>query len=279
MGKENEIMLFQQENSVEIYEAQERASIDIQVSTAKKYPRNLRRMNDNCIAIVCMNKETAESCRYSKPIGNNKTTSGASVHLARILAQQYGNIRIQQRIKDIGERNIVAEAIAFDLETNYAISVEARRCIIDKHGNRYSDAIIETNAMAVMAIAERNAILKIIPKSITDNVYNEAFKYSIGDLSDSSKLIIARDKWIKRFKNEYNATEDEVIFCLGLKTKEAIKAEDIATLSGFYNSLKEKEITVEELFKRAVDRKIESEIIQQNEPEQPKTPEQKSFQM
>lgn len=98
-------------------------------------------------------------------------------------------------------------------------------------------------------------------------------------MSDSSKLIIARDKWIKRFKNEYNATEDEVIFCLGLKTKEAIKAEDIATLSGFYNSLKEKEITVEELFKRAVDRKIESEIIQQNEPEQPKTPEQKSFQM
>ena len=168
---------------MEVFEAQERAAIDSQVATAKRYPRDLMRSKNNSIAIVCMDKETAESCRYAKPIGENKKVSGPSVHLARVVCQQYGNIRVQQRIKLIDQKSIVAEAVAFDLETNYAVCVEARRSIVTKSGQRYSDSLIETNAMAILAIAERNAILKIIPKAITDAVYNEAFKFANGDLS------------------------------------------------------------------------------------------------
>ena len=127
-----------------------------------------------------MDKETAESCRYAKPTGG-KNVTGPSVHLARIICQQYGNIRVQQRIKVIEHKSIVAEAVAFDLETNYAVSVEARRSIIGKTGIRYSDSVIETNAMAILVIAERNAILKVIPKAITDSVYKAAFDFANGD--------------------------------------------------------------------------------------------------
>jgi hypothetical protein len=232
---------------MEVYEAQERASIDSQVATAKRYPRNLRKVQENSIAIVCMTKETAESCRYAKPTGGRNVT-GASVHLARIVCQQYGNIRVQQRIKNIDAKTIVAEAVAFDMETNYAVCIEARRSIIDKNGIRFKESVIETNAMAVMAIAERNAILKVIPKAIVDSVYNEAFKFANGDLSDNAKLIVARDKAIEFFKNEYAVTEEMVVHALGLKTKEAINPEHIADLRGFMQALKDKELVVEDIF-------------------------------
>lgn len=251
----------------EVMEAQERASIDSQVSTAKAYPRDLRRVKDNSVAIVCMDKATAESCRYAKPVGGRKIT-GASVHLARIVCQQYGNIRVQQRIKQITHNTIIAEAVAFDMETNYAVCVESRRSILDRNGVRFRESTIETNAMAIMAIAERNAILKVVPKAIIDTVYKEAFQFANGDLSDNAKLITAREKSFEFFKATYGAEEVDVLKCLGIKVKEAVKAEHIADLRGYMQTLKDKEITPEELFgwKDEKNREKASEVISQGEP-------------
>ena len=254
-----EIQVLNSQASVSIMQAQERAAIDTQVATAKQYPRDLAKVRNNSISIVCMDKETAQSCRYAKPVGG-KNVVGASVHLARIVAQQYGNIRVQQGIKNIDDRTIVAEAVAFDMETNYAVAVEARRSIIDKFGHRFKDSVIETASMAILAIAERNAILKIIPKSIIDSVYNEAFKCANGDLSDNAKLIIARDKALEFFKSEYGATEKQVVELLGLKTKDAIKPEHIADLRGFMQSLKDKEVSPEDLFKPEIDKNKAAEV-------------------
>lgn len=267
MENQNEVVQVISEG-IEVFEAQERAAIDTQVATAKKYPRNLTKVRLNGIAIATMNKETAEACRYAKPVGGRNVV-GPSVHLARILAQQYGNIRVQQRIKQITERSIIAEAVAFDMETNYAVCVEARRSIIDRKGNRYSDSVIETNAMAILAVAERNAILKVVPKSIIDSVYDEAFKCANGDLSDNAKLLQARDKAFEVFKNEYGASEDEILTCLGIKTKEAIKAEHIADLRGYLQALRDKEVSADELFKRNKERNAASdEVIEQKDPQQ-----------
>ena len=266
MEEKNEVIQVISEG-IEVFEAQERAAIDTQVATAKKYPRNLTRVRMNSIAIATMNKETAEACRYAKPVGG-KNVVGPSVHLARIVCQQYGNIRVQQRIKQITDKSIIAEAVAFDMETNYAVCVEARRSIIDKNGNRYSESVLETNAMAILAIAERNAILKVVPKSIVDSVYDEAFKCANGDLSDNAKLLQARDKAFEYFKTEYGATEEEVLSCVGVKTREAIKAEHIADLRGYMQALKDKEITAAELFKRNSERiAAGGEVIEQKDPE------------
>ena len=69
---EEQVQIF--EGGVEIIEAQERAAIDIQVTTAKRFPRNLRRVLENSVVIATMSKETAETCRYAKPVGG-KTIS------------------------------------------------------------------------------------------------------------------------------------------------------------------------------------------------------------
>ena len=246
---ENEELKIIETSGIEVFEAQERASIDSQVATAKRYPRSLRRVLDNSIVIVTMNKETAKSCRFEKPVGG-KTINGPSVHLARIICQQYGNIRVQQRIKSIEHKTIVAEAVAFDMETNYAVCVEVRRSILKKDGTRYDESTIETNAMACMAIAERNAILKVIPKAIIDNVYSEAFKFAYGDLTDHTKLLKERNRLFIAFKDNYGVDEKGVVKLLGLNTKEAVTAEHIATLTGFIQSLKDGEVKIDDLIKR-----------------------------
>jgi len=239
---------------IDVFEAQERASINSQVATAKQYPRNLRRVLDNSIVISTMNVATAKTCRYAKPVGG-KMINGPSVHLARIICQQYGNIRIQQRIKSIDHKSIVAEAVAFDMETNYAVCVEARRSILKKDGTRYDESTIETNAMAIMAIAERNAILKVIPKSLIDRVYDEAFKFAHGDLSDATKLVKERNRIFNVFKDTYALFEADVIKIIGINTKEAVTAEHIADLTGILLSLKDKELTVEMLKEQAKQKK------------------------
>lgn len=248
-------------SGIEVFEAQERAAIDMQIATAKRYPRDLRRVLENSLVIACMNKETAESCRYAKPV-DGRSVTGPSVHLARIVSQQYGNIRVQQRIKQIGDKVIIAEAVAFDLETNYAVCVEARRSILKRTGERFSDSTIETNAMAIMAIAERNAILKVVPKSIIDKVYGEAFKCAYGDLSDATKLLKERERLLKLFRNDYGISEEDVLRCIGLQTKEAIKAEHIADLNGYIQSLKDKELKPDDILnknksKTPIEKKVE----------------------
>jgi len=257
MSTENEVKILESNTSMSVFEAQERASIDVQVSTAKRYPRDLKLVRNNSIVIVTMDIETAKACRYAKPVAG-KVISGASVHLARIICQQYGNIRIQQRIKEIGERTIVAEAVAFDLETNYAVCVEARRSIWSKKNNkRFEESVVETNAMAILAIAERNAILKVVPKSIIDNVYNAAFNMVNGDLSDEQKLLKARSKAVSYCKEKYEATEDEICKAVGTKSIAGIGREQIIDLRGFLQSITDKELTADELFQR----KIETETV------------------
>ena len=227
--------------------ASERAAIDSQIATAKAYPRDLMRIKDNCIAIVSMDQETAISCRYAKPQGGTNIT-GESVHLARILAQQYGNIRVQQRIREVSATEIVAEAIAFDLETNYAVSVEARRSIVTKQGKRYQDHMINTTSMAALAIAERNAILKVIPKGLIKATYNAAFKTANGDLSSEQQVLAAKEKAFQYLHKKYAAKEEDILYALGLRSATQIDAEQVANLRTLTQSLIDKELTANELF-------------------------------
>jgi hypothetical protein len=276
MEKEESGLQIIEGTGIEVFEAQEKAVLDRQIMTAKANPRNLLRVLENSKAIVVMNKETAESCRYAKPVAN-KNVTGPSVHLARIICQQYGNIRVQQRIKQITNREIIAEAVAFDLETNYAVSVEARRSIIGKDGRRFSDSVVETNAMGTLAIAERNAILKVIPKSLTDSVYKAAFDFVNGELNDKDKLIAARKKMLDYFAEKYDAKESDVLRILNLRSIGQIGAEQIADLRGYAQSLKDGEITTDELFGKVKVDENPKAIINNPEPKQEPEQSKKQF--
>jgi len=241
----------QEQNKPEIIPAMQSATpsnaeFDMQIATAKRYPRNLSIVKQNSLAIVTMDRETAESCRYTLPRGG-KNISGASVHLARILSQSYGNMRVQTRLKDIGQTTVTAEAIAFDLESNYAVSMEVSRSIVGNKG-RYNNDMINTTGMAACAIAFRNAVFSVIPKALVEVCYKKAAEVITGDLSDETKLIQKRNVVINYFIETYGVTKEEVLTAAKVRSENQIKQEQILDLKGLAQALKDGDVKVEEIF-------------------------------
>ncbi|MCP3894025.1 MAG: hypothetical protein GY706_05270 [Bacteroides sp.] len=225
----------------------EKAAIDTQVATAKAYPRDITRARNNSIALATMNEEVAQSCSYAVPRAG-KPITGPSVHLARILAQQYGNIRAESRVVEITESHVVSRGMAIDLESNYAVCFEVRRSIKGKYG-RFSEDMITVTGNAANAIAFRNAVLAVIPKGLVDETYKAAQQFITGDLSDETILIARRKKAVDFFLSEYSITEAEVIKLCGKETINQIRANEIALLIGFQQSLKDGDTTVNDLMK------------------------------
>lgn len=282
MNLENYEMLPVEAQDVQIVQvdAVERANVDSQVATAKQYPRSIKRSIDNSIVIATMDAETAQSCGYALPRGG-KPITGPSVHLAKIIVSNWGNMRTESKVVQITDKQIISRGTAWDLETNVASAFEVRRNIVDSKGKRFSDDMITVTGNAANSIAYRNAVFSVIPKAMVDKVYKAAQKYITGDLSDEEKLIKRRTDAINYFNDEYGITEAEVIKLCGKHTVQQIKANEIALLLGMVQSLKDGDTTVDELMnpiresKEARNSKLAdiaakaAGVKEQSQPEQP----------
>lgn len=247
-NNEYEVLQAQHDQNIVQLDAVERANVDSQVATAKQYPRNVTRSINNSIAMATMDVNTARSCGYALPRGG-KPITGPSVHLAKLIVSNWGNVRAEAKVVQITDKQVISRGTCWDLENNVATAFEVRRSIVGKGGQRYSDDMITVTGNAANAIAYRNAVFAVIPKAVIDKVYQAAQHCIIGDLSDNDKLIATRKKCIDYFKDEYGITEEEVIMICGKQTVNQIKAEQIALLRGVMQSLVDGDTTVEELMK------------------------------
>lgn len=249
MKKEDEIIECKTEiivSPTQQVEAIERANVDIQVETARKFPRDLKKCINDAIVIATMDYDTAKECIYSLPRGG-KTITGESVQLARIIVSCYGNLRAESKVTTVTETTVTSTAMVWDLESNVAYKGEATRGIVDKHGNRYKDDMILVTGNAVSAIAYRNAVFAVIPKAITKKIYKAAQEVITGDVSDETKLLKRRQEVIDGFKNTYGIVEKDLLKIIGLNTVNQIKPEQLGTLIGVAQSLKDGVTTVDEL--------------------------------
>lgn len=246
MENTNDIELVENVSPSVIYQ-QDKAAIDVQISTAKAFPRNLKRSVENAIAIVTMDEDTAKTCTYSVPRGG-KAITGASVHMAKILAQVWGNMRIEARVVMIEDRQITSEAVCFDLETNLAIKAQVKRSIMTKSG-RMNDDMITVTGNAANAIALRNAILSVIPRAVVDKVYKAAMQRITGDISDATKLIAKRKQVIDALIQTYSVTEKEVLAAIGKQAIEHIGADELVVLIGIGQAIKDGDTTIEMAFR------------------------------
>lgn len=247
-GNGYEVLQVNQDQNVIQIDAVERANVDSQVATAKQYPRDLARSVNNSIAMATMDAATAQSCGYALPRGG-KPITGPSVHLAKLIVSNWGNMRAEAKVVQITDKQVISRGTCWDLENNVATAFEVRRSIIGKGGKRFSDDMITVTGNAANSIAYRNAVFSVIPKAIIDKVYQAAQHYITGDLSDEEKLVSRRKKCIDFFKSEYGITEDEVVMLCGKQTVNQIKADQIALLLGITQSLKDGDTTVEDLMK------------------------------
>lgn len=243
---ESDIITIEQVGAELIYQ-QDKAQIDTQIATAKAFPRDLKKSVEDSIFTATLDVETASSCSYALPRGG-KTINGPSVHLALILAQNWGNLRIEAKISSIDNKSITSQAVCFDLEKNIAIKVEVKRSIMTKTG-RMNDDMITVTGNAANSISLRNAILKVIPKAVVDKVAKSAKQLITGDISDETKLIKKRNSVLEGFKNSYGVTEQEVLDILGKPSTANITGEDLVTLIGYAQSIKDGDSTANLIFR------------------------------
>lgn len=228
----------------------DRAAIDVQVSTARAYPRNVRKCVENAIAIVTMDQETASTCNYAVPRGG-KSITGPSVHLAKILANQWGNIRCEARVVEVDNKRVTSEGICWDLENNVAIKATVKRSILTKSG-RMSEDMITVTGNAANSIALRNAILSVIPKAVVDKVYKAAIETITGDVSTENKLVAKRSKVMKALVDAYTVTEEEILQAVGKSSTSHLGADELAVLIGIGQAIKDGDTTVDEAFRNKV---------------------------
>lgn len=243
-----EVTQIQHDQNIIQLDTIERANVDSQIATAKQYPRDLRRAINNSIAMATLDVPTAQSCGYALPRGG-KPITGPSVHLAKLIVSNYGNIRAEAKVVQITDKQVISRGTCWDLENNVATAFEVRRSIVGRSGQRFSDDMITVTGNAANAIAYRNAVFSVIPKAITDKVYQAAQRTITGDLSDEDKIIARRKKCIDFFKDEFGISEQEVVMLCGKQTVNQIKANEIALLLGITQSLTDGDTTVDDLMK------------------------------
>lgn len=233
---------------------QDNAQIDVQIATAKKWPRNITRAIDNAVAIITADMEMAEKANYSVKRGKNedgtpKIVTGPSIHLAKLLAQQFGNMRIEARVTEITDKQVISAGIAWDLETNIAARLEIRRGITSRKYGRYSDDMITVTGNAANSIALRNAILAVIPASAVEKCRKAARNKIAGNVSTKDQLVARVKEVTDALRDTFNVTEAEILQSIGRASIKLITADDIVTLVGYGTAIKDGDSTVDETFR------------------------------
>lgn len=225
-----------------------RTEVDMQITTAKQYPRDLTQVLNKISTYAKMDKETAEDCFYilrrKDKDGNDSLIEGLSVRMAEIIASAWGNLRIQTRIIGNDGRMITAQAMCHDLESNVAVCKEISRSIMTRNGRTYSQDMQIVTGTAASSIAFRNAVLTVIPKAITKKIINDVKAVAMGqtiDLEQSRKNVIA-------YYNRAGVKTEQLLGYLGVKSIEEIDQQMIFELRALRNAIEEGTTTVKETF-------------------------------
>lgn len=220
-----------------------RSEIDVQISTAKKYPRALGKVKEQMLAFATLDQETAESCMYAKPQGGS-VVKGPSVRLAEIAVSSFQNIRAGARVIANDGKTITCQGVCHDLENNTCVSVEVKRSILKKNGDPYPEHMVVTSGNAGCSIALRNAVFKVVPMALVKPAYEAAKALAIGD---AASLSDRRTKMVEHFK-KMGVTEEKICAAVSRETVEDITLKDLEKLIGFSSSIKNGDATIDEVF-------------------------------
>ena len=231
----------------ELLQAINKSEVDMQISTAKMYPRELPRVLNQIATYATMDTETASDCFYVlRRNGENggNAIEGLSVRMAEIIAGAWGNLRVQTRIIGNDGKTITAQGVCHDLETNVAVSVEVKRRITDRNGRTYSEDMQVVTGNAASAIAFRNAVLKVVPKAVTKKVIADVKQVALGKAID---LETGRQNCLAMFA-KIGVTPQMIFDLFSISKIEEIDKNILFELKGMYNAIKEGTTTVQEAF-------------------------------
>lgn len=249
-------------------DVQIRAEIDTQIATAKMYPRDVDKAIDDAMKMATRNKAIAGACSYTAPW--DKSIKGPSVRLAEIVASTWGNLRVREWLVEENEDSVLCEAYAHDLESNNAQGAQCRRSIIDKTGKRYKQQTISTTIAAAMSIARRNAIYKVVPRAVVDEIREATIDcvLNVDKKSPNAQTEEQRRQNCLKYFEKLNVTPAQILRYLGRAEVDDITLDDITQLIGVHTAIKEGESTIEDVFggDTSVDALWKQINIMQNKP-------------
>jgi hypothetical protein len=212
------------------------AEVDQQITTAHAYPRSIERAMKNILSLATLDEESAKECIYALP-RDGKAIKGPSIRLAEIIQGQWGNNRCGARVTHV-------DRIEKYVEAEGATTARVRRRLSDREGRLFNDDMIIVTGNAAAAIAKRNAILGGVPKAIWRRAYQEVERVLIGDVRT---LKSRRDDAIKAFAG-LGIKPDQLFGKLEIEGLDDIGPDQYTTLVGMFQSIKNNETTVEEMF-------------------------------
>lgn len=220
-----------------------RSEIDMQIATAHKFPRSIKKFRDETLQMVTLNEQVAQECIYSLP-RDGKNIEGPSARFAEVVASTWGNSRAGARVVNDQGDFVTAQGVFHDLERNVAITYEVQRRIVDKNGRRFKLDMIGVTANAACSIALRNSILKGIPKAFWSDLYEAARETAIGNV----QTLANRRQRALHVLQKMGVQPDTVFAFLKIQGQEDITLEHLATLFGITTALKEGDTTPEQAF-------------------------------
>lgn len=229
-------------------EALERAAVDVQVSTAHKFPRSLELFKKRSLAMATLDVDTAESCIYLRPVGKKdgkmQYAEGASIRMAEIVAASYGNIRVAARIIEQTERYVKCEGVAHDLESNYAAKSETMEPTVTREGKPFSEGMRAVVAKACLAKAFRDAIFKVVPRALCKTVYDSAKNVATGKDQPISERIKRVQAWIGTLKID----EARVFAMLEVKGWSEVTPDHLLKLTGIKTAMGDGDVSIDDAF-------------------------------
>lgn len=231
-------------SSNEAYAALVRGEVDMQIATAKRYPRCISKFKDTVRQMACLDAPTARECTYALP-RDGKQIIGPSVRFAEICAASWQNLRVCTRIVGEDETQLTCQAVCHDLETNVAVSIEVSRRITTKTGKRYSDDMVTVAKNAGSAIAYRNAIFKVVPKAFWSPIWEESKAVARGKQGTIAEL---RVHTLQELEQKYKVTQAQVLAHLERRSIEDINFDDLDLLTALQTSINEGSMSVKDAF-------------------------------
>lgn len=229
-------------------EAINRAEVDIQIATAHRFPRSLEKFIKRATAMATLDQEIAESCIYKlkrrNEDGTQKIIEGESIRLAEIVAASYGNMRIAAQITEQTPTRVTVRAVAHDLETNVLFAQEKVAKTVKRNGEPYSEDMQVIAANALVSKATRDAIFRVIPKSMVKSIKDAARKVAIGDSTTLTERRTKAMAWAKTLGIELS----RVFLAIGVRGESEIGLEQLETLIGLHTAIKEGDMTPEQAF-------------------------------
>jgi hypothetical protein len=226
-----------------------KAEIDMQVTTARAFPRSMVAFRGEMEAMVTMSEEVATECIFALPRGKNddgskKFIEGASVRFAEIALYNFGNARSGSSMIGEDKESVTCEGFFHDLEKNVAIKTQVRRKITNSYGTRFNADMVTMTINAACALAKRNAILQGIPKALWVGFYDMARTTAIGD----AKTLVSKRTAMMAYFHKMNIAPEVITGFLGHKSVDDITLDDLAILKGIATAIKEGAVSVDKAF-------------------------------